>query len=91
MRKITASKIIGFKISYNDTEGFVLSAVLEDQELPERSCTTIFVPYDGNAREINWEYDCGSLEYIGVEAEPCGKCRECEEEKKLCAKHGPDP
>ena len=79
MRKITASKIIGFEITYNDMKGFQLSTVLEGMDLPERSCTTIYVPYEGYAKEINWEYDCGGWDLIGIEFDPCGKCGECKE------------
>jgi hypothetical protein len=67
MRKIAKFKIIGFEISYNDAKGFELSSVLEGEELPERSCMTVYVPYNGQAREVFCKYDCDRLDLIGIE------------------------
>jgi len=89
MKKFTSYQIIGFEISYDDLNGFKLRNVLENEidELPERSCTTIFVPYDGNAKEMFLEYDGGSSHELGIEIELCGKCWQCDEEKKAWEEH----
>ena len=81
MQKIAKSKIVGFEIAYSDMEGdFVLNKIFEDEELPEKSCTSIYVPFKGVAHEVSWEYECGKMDPLGVEFELCGKCQKCMED-----------
>ena len=83
MQKITKSKIVGFEIVYSDEEGdFVLNKYFEGEELPEKSCTSMYVPFKGNAHEVSWEYECGTMDPLGVEFTICGKCPKCKENRQ---------
>ena len=77
-------RIIGFEIVYSDFRGeFEMSMVYEDEDPPEKSCSVIYVPLKRNAWQVNWEFDDGAMECIGIEFEPCGTCEMCKE----CGEH----
>jgi hypothetical protein len=83
MQKIVKTKIIGFEIIYNDIERtFELSYVFEGEDLPKKSCYSIYVPFDGRVCQVFWEDGFGDLDPVGIEFESCDVCSECEEKRE---------